>query len=165
MHECIWVRAQPLPAWRRLSSLVMCKLVTSHADGTAALISLFWQWCSNVLRKQTQPSAAATGCLLCRASCSFSCRGNNFTGPLDLRKCTQLQLADLQGNRFSGPLPVDGRNRALSVLRADHNSFNGSVPLGIWDLPSLMALELTNNRYVSVCVCVFWPRVLSSRHV
>jgi hypothetical protein len=34
----------------------------------------------------------------------------------------------------------------LSVLRADHNAFNGTIPLGVWDLPSLMALELTNNR-------------------
>lgn len=77
------------------------------------------------------------------------CRGNNFSGPLDLRKCTQLQMADVQGNRFTGSLPVDGRNRALSVLRADHNSFNGTIPLGLWDLPSLMSLELTNNR----CAC------------
>jgi hypothetical protein len=58
-------------------------------------------------------------------------------------------MADVQGNRFTGSLPVDGRNRALSVLRADHNSFNGTIPLGLWDLPSLMSLELTNNRCAS----------------
>jgi hypothetical protein len=82
-----------------------------------------------------------------KAFFSFCCyRGNNFSGPLDLRDCSQLQLADLQGNRFSGWLPVDGRNRALSVLRADHNAFNGTIPLSLWDLPALMALELTNNR-------------------
>lgn len=92
------------------------------------------------------PMLVAAYCLRYRITPPACCRGNNFSGPLDLRRCSQLQLADLQGNRFSGSLPVDGRNRALSVLRADHNSFNGSIPLGLWDLPALMALELTNNR-------------------
>jgi hypothetical protein len=33
--------------------------------------------------------------------------------------------AGVQGNRFVGPLPVGGSNRGLSVLRAEHNWFNG----------------------------------------
>lgn len=80
-----------------------------------------------------------------RAHLAGNCRGNNFAGPLNLRNCSQLMLADIQGNRFTGPLPVDGSNRALSVLEGAHNFFSGSIPVGLWDLPALMTLDLTNN--------------------
>eukprot|EP00878_Enallax_costatus_P008958 GHUV01009368.1.p1 GENE.GHUV01009368.1~~GHUV01009368.1.p1 ORF type:complete len:379 (+),score=81.93 GHUV01009368.1:269-1405(+) len=80
-------------------------------------------------------------------------RANNFTGPLDLSNCHQLQIADIQENGFTGPLPVNATNRALLVLRARMNEFEGPLSEDVWTLPRLIQLDLTNNRWSGIETC------------
>lgn len=52
----------------------------------------------------------------------------------------------LQENGFSGPLPVNGSNRELLVLRAKQNEFQDQLSEEVWMLPRLIAMDFTNNR-------------------
>lgn len=54
----------------------------------------------------------------------------------------------LQENGFSGLLPVTKVNRRLTVLRARLNDFSGTLVTELWQLPQLMTIDVTNNRWV-----------------
>uniref|UniRef100_A0A383VRU3 Leucine-rich repeat-containing N-terminal plant-type domain-containing protein n=1 Tax=Tetradesmus obliquus TaxID=3088 RepID=A0A383VRU3_TETOB len=72
-------------------------------------------------------------------------RANNFTGSLNLTACRRLEVADIQENGFTGPLPIGRTNRQLAVLRARLNDFSGTIPIDVWELPQLMTFDVTNN--------------------
>jgi hypothetical protein len=51
----------------------------------------------------------------------------------------------LQDNAFAGSIPVGRSNMALHVFRARNNYFSGSIPDAFWELPQLIAVDLSNN--------------------
>jgi len=59
----------------------------------------------------------------------------------------QPLTSGLQDNSFTGSLPVDGQNLKLVALRARGNGFSGTIPEDLWNVPLLMTVDLTNNRY------------------
>jgi hypothetical protein len=47
---------------------------------------------------------------------------------------------------LTGPLPIGTDNRQLSVVRLRNNRLTGTVPDGLWRLPSVYMVDLQNNR-------------------
>jgi len=62
-----------------------------------------------------------------------------------------LVCCSMQDNGFSGRLPVGRSNMLLHVLRARNNNFSGSIPDDFWELPQLLSVDLSNNRWV-MCI-------------
>lgn len=73
--------------------------------------------------------------------------GFKLNGTIDvLRNMTQLTEVWLHSNSFSGPLPDFSGLIQLQNLSLRDNSFTGPVPVSLVDLPSLLSVNLTNNK-------------------
>ena len=42
---------------------------------------------------------------------------------------------------------MDANNRLLHVFRARNNNFTGTVPPEVWELPQLITVDISNNRW------------------
>ncbi|KAH0764216.1 hypothetical protein KY285_000087 [Solanum tuberosum] len=76
---------------------------------------------------------------------------NNFDDRLEFlffnRSWMQLEILDFSSNFLTGPIPsnfVSGI-RNLQSLYLSSNHLNGTIPSGIFSLPSLIVLDLSNN--------------------
>ncbi|KAG6785271.1 hypothetical protein POTOM_011001 [Populus tomentosa] len=87
-------------------------------------------------------------------------QGNRFSGPLpgDIGLCPHLNRLDLSRNLFSGALPESLQRLSsmsffslsknmLAVIRLRGNSFNGSIPEGLFDL-ELEEVDFSDNGLV-----------------
>lgn len=64
-----------------------------------------------------------------------------------LQNMTQLTVAWMHGNRFSGPLPDFSGLLQLQNISLRDNSFTGLIPDTLKNLPSLKVVNLTNNLF------------------
>ncbi len=79
----------------------------------------------------------------------FFVSNNRFFGRLPTFNTTLLAALDLQGNSFSGSIPMDmiakDQGRAISELHLNNNLLTGSFPDWIYSLSSLNSLHLQDN--------------------
>jgi hypothetical protein len=52
----------------------------------------------------------------------------------------------LQGNQFTGELPVSPEWKHLLLYMAANNRFSGTFPAAFYDVPFLAHLDITNNQ-------------------
>mmetsp|Transcript_17212 Transcript_17212/g.26080 ORF Transcript_17212/g.26080 Transcript_17212/m.26080 type:complete len:667 (+) Transcript_17212:162-2162(+) len=68
---------------------------------------------------------------------------------LDPNSTIPIKRLWLTNNSLTGSLPASIKNwRDLVVLKLDHNQFNSTLPNGLWKLPNLKYLHLSDNKFV-----------------
>ncbi|KAF5740464.1 putative Serine/threonine-protein kinase bri1 [Tripterygium wilfordii] len=85
---------------------------------------------------------------------------NLFTGPMPLLSSNVTSL-HLDNNLFSGPIPTDFGQRMpiLADLDLSFNSLNGSIPMSVRNLASLLTFVVSNNRLTGK-IPDFWDGLL-----
>lgn len=58
---------------------------------------------------------------------------------------SSLQILDLAGNQFDGPIPDLSVFTALTQVYLGDNNFTGSLPLSVGQLSKLHILEVSSN--------------------
>ncbi|XP_028063686.1 receptor-like protein EIX2 [Camellia sinensis] len=75
---------------------------------------------------------------------------NNFSGkiPSSLKRCTNLIMIDLGGNKLTGKIPawIGAHLTSLIVLSLRFNEFKGSIPRHICHLNQIQILDFSHNR-------------------
>ncbi|KAJ6419531.1 hypothetical protein OIU84_029602 [Salix udensis] len=78
--------------------------------------------------------------------------GNGFTGSIHGTRSTTLNILNLSsngltGNRFSGPIPVQGNFANLRSLNLSSNELSGQLPIQLSKLTHLQYLDLSSNKF------------------
>ncbi|KAI3981434.1 hypothetical protein MKX01_042460 [Papaver californicum] len=85
----------------------------------------------------------------CKNLVFLSLSQNGFTGPIPLISGSEsLEYINLSDNRLAGPIHSEwNKLQKLGTLQLVNNSFNGTIPLTLFSLPTLMFLDLSINQF------------------
>ncbi|KAH9627316.1 hypothetical protein KSS87_012676 [Heliosperma pusillum] len=84
---------------------------------------------------------------------SLDLYNNHLEGDINfvasLVNCSNLQVLDLTGNKFTGKLPASVANLSTTViwLALGHNSITGEIPVGIKNLVNLQVMYMGPNKF------------------